>query len=98
MFNTPVTNPALQEIFNPDLPNSPALWAALLGKHSGKAVVDHPQNPTQCVLRTEAALSYFSPQTKQDFLDKATAYFRSLGPVWLVWPHSISLRPPYLSR
>jgi RimJ/RimL family protein N-acetyltransferase len=85
---------ALQELFDPDLPNSPALWAVLKGNHPGKAVTDNAQNPSQCVLRTDAALTYFGYQTSQDFLNQAIAHFRKVGPVWLVWPHKTSLKPP----
>ena len=94
MIDYPVVNPSLQGIFDPDLPNSPALWAVLLGKHAGKAVVDDDLNPAQCMLRTNAALSYFSQPTQQDFLDQALPYFRRRGPVWLVWPHRTALRSP----
>jgi len=41
-----VDAPVLQELFDPCLPNNPALWAALKGKHPGKAVVDNVQTPS----------------------------------------------------
>ena len=94
MYDYPVFHPVLQALFDPNLPNSPALWAVLKGNHTGKAVVDNQQNPSQCVLRTDAALSYFGYQTRQDFLDEAMPHFRKMGPVWLVWPHSTLLHPP----
>ena len=50
--------------------------------------------PTQAVLRTEAVLTYFSQETRQEFLNKAIAHFRRLGEVWLVWPHETGLSPP----
>jgi RimJ/RimL family protein N-acetyltransferase len=94
MHDYPVTNAALEDLFDPGQPNSPALWAVLKGKHAGKAVVDDKQNPSQCVLRTDAALTYLGHQTSQAFLDEAVARFRELGPVWLVWPHDTPLHPP----
>jgi len=94
MYDYPADNAALQELFDPNLPNSPALWAVLKGNHLGKAVVDNKQHPSQCVLRTDAVLSYFSQQTSQAFLDEGIAHFRRVGPVWLVWPHSTSCHPP----
>jgi GNAT superfamily N-acetyltransferase len=96
MFDYPANGAPLQGLFDPNLPNSPALWAVLEGHHTGKAVVDHGQNPRQCVLRTDAALTYFAPQTGQAFLDQAIARFRRLGPVWLVWPHFTALQPPQI--
>jgi GNAT superfamily N-acetyltransferase len=94
MYDYPVNIPSLQEFFDPDLPNSSALWAVLKGNHSGRAVVDNVQSPSQCILRTGAALTYFSDQTSQAFLDEAITHFRGVGPVWLVWPHKTLLHPP----
>jgi RimJ/RimL family protein N-acetyltransferase len=94
MVDYPVDNAELEQLFDPNLPNSPALWAVLKGNHTGKAVVDNRQNPSQCVLRTDAALSYFGHQTRQAFLDQAIAHFRKVGPVWLVWPHRTALHSP----
>lgn len=96
MHDFPVDNPVLQELFDPYLPNSPALWAVLRGNYAGKAVVDRVQNPSQCVLRTDAALTYFGSQTGQTFLNEAISHFREAGPVWLVWPHKSSLHPPQI--
>ena len=94
MHEIPASSVILKKLFDPFLPNSPALWAVLKGNHTGKAVVDQPQKPTQSVLRTDAALTYFSHQTRQAFLNDAIAYFRELGDVWLVWPHEPCLSPP----
>lgn len=94
MYDFPVNNLVFQELFDLDLPNSPALWAVLKGNYGGNALVDDAQRPSQCVLRTDAALSYFSRQTSQAFLDEAVSRFRKAGPVWLIWPHSAKLRPP----
>ena len=89
-----VDDPVLQELFDPCLPNNPALWAVLKGRHAGKAVVDNLQTPSQCVLRTEAALTYFGKQTGQAFLNEAVAYFKEMASVWLVWPRHTSIHPP----
>jgi RimJ/RimL family protein N-acetyltransferase len=85
-------------LFDPDLPNSPALWAVLKGNHSGKAIVENDQKPSQCVLRTDAALTYFGYRTTQTFLDEAITHLGNIGPVWLVWPHKTSLRPPKIEN
>lgn len=94
MHVVPTNDPVLHRLFEDNLPNSPALWAVLKGVHTGKAVVDLQRNPSQCVLRTDAALTYFSDQTSPTFLDKAIKYFRRAGSVWLVWPPSSTLKPP----
>jgi RimJ/RimL family protein N-acetyltransferase len=94
MIEYPADAPILQSLFDPQTPNSPGLWAVLKGNHPGQAVVDDHRAPSQCVLRTGAALSYFIPRVTQAFLDQAVAHFRQVGPVWLVWPHQTSLDPP----
>lgn len=96
MIEISVNHPALKRLFDSNVPNSPALWAVLLGRHTGKVVVDSRQKPTQCVLRTDAALTYFSPKTQQAFLDESIEYFRLTGSIWLVWPAPCSLEPPSL--
>jgi len=94
MHDFPPDDPVLRKLFDPFIPNSPALWAVLKGNYTGKSVVDNIQNPSECVLRTDAALTYFSNQAGQDFLNGAIAHFMEAGPVWLVWPHKTSLHPP----
>lgn len=94
MYTFPPADEPLQELFDPDLPNSPALWAVLEGKYRGRALVDDRNHPEQCALRTDAALTYFSRGTKQNFLDEAVARFLKAGPVWLVWPVDSSLSAP----
>jgi len=94
MFEISASDPILERLFDPYQPNSPALWAVLKGHHTGKALVDQAVHPTQCVLRTDAVLAYFSTQAQQSFLNEAIATFRKQGPLWLVWPHVTSLHPP----
>ncbi len=98
MYTFPPADERLQELFDPDLPNSPALWAVLEGKYGGRALVEDRNHPDQCVLRTDAALTYFSRGTKQNFLDEAVARFLKEGPVWLVWPVHSSLSAPNASE
>ena len=94
IYDFPADAPLLQELFDPYLPNSSALWAVLKGNYAGKALVDNATPPSQCVLRTEAALTYYSNQTGQVFLTEAIAHFRKVDQVWLVWPHETNLHPP----
>jgi GNAT superfamily N-acetyltransferase len=84
MIEIPVTHPDLPGLFDPHIPNNPALWAVLLGKHQGRALVDNAQHPTQCVLRTEAVLTYASLGVTQTFLAEALEYFSQANPIWLV--------------
>lgn len=98
MFDLPANTPVLQALFDPSLPNSPALEAVLKGNHLGKAVVDDLRNPSQCVLRTDACLTYVGYQTKQRFLEDAVMHFEHAGPVWLIWPHATTLQPPAIEK
>jgi RimJ/RimL family protein N-acetyltransferase len=84
MFECPVNHPALPGLFDPHIPNNPALWAVFQGMHTGRALVDDPQQPTQCVLRTDAVLTYASRQVSKDFLSSAIAYFQQSSPLWLI--------------
>jgi RimJ/RimL family protein N-acetyltransferase len=77
----PVDHPALPALFDPTVPNSPVLWSVLEGRNTGRALVDSIQSPSQCVIRTDAVLTFFSRQISQAFLNEAIAYF---SPIWLV--------------
>jgi len=98
MYDFPANAPVLQELFDPYLPNSSALWAVLKGNYGGKALVDISSMPSQCVLRTDAALTYYSYQTGQAFLNEAIAHFRRNDQVWLVWPHKTNIHPPEVDQ
>ncbi len=86
MHNCPIDHPALPALFDPAVPNNPVLWAVFNGRHAGRVVVDDLQRPSQCVVRTDAVLTFCSRRISQPFLDEAIAYFRERGDVWLVWP------------
>jgi RimJ/RimL family protein N-acetyltransferase len=84
MIECPVDHPALPRLFNPHVPNNPALWAVFQGRHFGRAMVDNPLHPSQCVLRTEAVLTYASHLISQEFLAEAVDYFRNAGHLRLI--------------
>lgn len=84
MFECPVNHPALPGLFDPHIPNNPALWAVFQGKYAGRALVDDQEHPLQCVLRTEAVLTYASRQISEDFLSMAIAYFQRSSSIWLI--------------
>jgi RimJ/RimL family protein N-acetyltransferase len=93
MVECPVDHPALPGLFDPHVPNNPALWAVFLGHHTGRAVVDTLENPSQCVFRTDAVLTYASHKVSQQFLESALDHFRRIGPVWLIRAHGDSPAP-----
>lgn len=84
MHPCPTGHPALPALFDPTVPNHPVLWAVLQGRNGGSAVVDDVRNPSQCLLRTDALLTFSSRQISPTFLREAIAHFRQAGPVWLV--------------
>jgi len=84
MHECPVDHPALPGLFDPQIPNNPALWAVFQRRHTGKALVDELNNPLQCVLRTEATLTYASNHVSQEFLGEAISHFRQRADLWLV--------------
>jgi hypothetical protein len=85
-------------LFEPIIPNSPALWAVLEGKCGGKSLVDDQDRPRQCVLRTDAFLTYFGSYTGKKFLDQAITRFKKAGSIWLVWPVAPNLNPPLIEE
>jgi GNAT superfamily N-acetyltransferase len=84
MIECPVDHPALPKLFDPHVPNNPALWAVFRGWHVGRALVDDLSHPTQCVIRTDAVLTYASHLIRQDFLSAVIGYFKQYGPIGLI--------------
>jgi len=84
MIECPIDHPALPGLFNPHVPNNPALWAVFHGHHTGRAVVDELDHPSQCVLRSDAVMTYASRDVSQPFLEAALDHFRRVGPIWLI--------------
>ncbi|OGN94014.1 MAG: hypothetical protein A2Y88_14870 [Chloroflexi bacterium RBG_13_48_10] len=84
MIECPPTHHALPGLFDPHVPNNPALWATFSGRQVGQALVDDLQQPSQCVIRTEAVLTYASQHVSQDFLAEAIDNFLQAGPIRLI--------------
>ncbi len=95
-----VDHPALPALFDPSAPDNPALWAVLRGRHTGRALVDDVRHPSQCVLRTDAVLTFSSRHVSRPFLTGAIAHLQETGDVWLVRPpaQSTSLAVPEAAR
>src|SRR4030042_1945028 len=84
MIECPSNPPGLPALFDPNVPNNPALWAVFHGRLDGRALVDSLPNPSQCVLRTDARLTFASYKVSQSFLADAIDYLRHIGIVWLI--------------
>jgi RimJ/RimL family protein N-acetyltransferase len=94
MKTCPANHPALPALFDPSVPDNPVLWAVFKGRNTGKALTDDPNHPSQCVVRTDAILTFASRGIGQAFLQEAIASFRQTSPVWLVWPATLSAQLP----
>jgi len=88
MFEISTSHPLLSRLFDPATPDYPVLSAVLLGRHTGRVVADNLQHPSQCVLRTDATLTFASRWVSRRFLQASLDYFRLAGDIWLVWPPS----------
>ncbi len=84
LIECPIDHPALPDLFDAHVPNNPALWAVFHGRHAGRALVDDIHKPMQCLLRTEAALTYASRLVSLSFLTDAIEYFKHIGHIWLI--------------
>jgi RimJ/RimL family protein N-acetyltransferase len=93
MIECPVNHPALPALFDPHVPNNAALWAVFHGRHAGRAVVDDLQQPSQCVLHTDAVMTYASQQVTEGFLDEAINFYKQVVPIWLIRPQDAPLAP-----
>jgi RimJ/RimL family protein N-acetyltransferase len=94
MIECPTDLPALPGLFDPHIPNNPSLWAVFSGRHTGQALVDDLQQPTQCLVHTGALLTYASRQMSQDFLTMAIEQFQRSDPVWLIRSKADPPAPP----
>jgi GNAT superfamily N-acetyltransferase len=93
MLEYPVDHPALPALFDPFVPDNPALWAVFKGRHAGRALVDDLHSPTQCLLRTDALLTYASRQITLPFLAQALASFIETSDIWLIWASTNTALP-----
>lgn len=94
MFEVSATLPDLPALFDADVPNSPMLFAVLRGHNPGRAFVDEATQPSQCVIRTNEALTFLSQQAQQAFLDQMLTYLRQFSHFGLIWrPDTAPLRP-----
>ena len=84
MIACPPDHPLLPGLFDPHVPNNPALWAVFSGHHAGQAVVDDLQKPAQCLVHTAALLTYASLGISQEFQVKAIQHYRQTERIWLV--------------
>jgi len=85
MFEVPATHFNLSALFDPEISNNPILFSTLLGHTPGRAWVDNPSNPSQCMVRINGLLVFFSRDTNQAFLEEGLAFIKQFSHVLLVW-------------
>jgi RimJ/RimL family protein N-acetyltransferase len=84
MHELPVTHPNVIPLFTAGGPNDTMLFATLEGHYPGRALVDDPHVPSQCVLRTHYGTTFFGGQVTERFLADAVTALRTRGAVRLV--------------
>jgi len=93
MLECPTDHPALPALFDPHVPNNPALWAVFHGRHTGRALVDRLPDPTQAVLYTDAVMTYASRDISAEILHEAIENLRPSLPIWLIRPQAAPPAP-----
>lgn len=69
MIEVPTTHPNLPALFDPQVSNNPILFATLMGHTPGRAWVDNPVNPSQCMVRENGSLVFLSNNADRAFLE-----------------------------
>jgi RimJ/RimL family protein N-acetyltransferase len=85
MFEVSPTHSNLSALFDPEISNNPMLFATLLGHTPGRAWVDDPGNPSQCMVRINGLLVFLSKNVTQVFLEKGLDTIKQFSHVGLVW-------------
>ena len=78
------TRPDLPRLFGWDTHNRGLLFSILEGRNPGEILVDNPEHPSQCIVRSGVPLTFASLDVSQSFLDEAIEYLRTTGDVALV--------------
>ena len=90
MLEISSTHSNLLSMFDPQISNNPMLFATLLGHAPGRAFVDDAINPSQCMIRTNEALVFFSKQVSQAFFDQGLDHIKQFGHVAIIWRSTTS--------
>ena len=98
MIECPVSHPDLPHLFDPHVPNNPALWAVLQGRHTGCAFVDVLPHPSQCVLYTDAVMTFPSRDAGAAIIAEVINKLIPNLPVWLIRPQSAPPAPGGYTR
>lgn len=78
------TRPDLPRLFERDTHNKGLLFSILEGRNPGEILVDNPEQPSQCIVRSGITMTFVSRDVSQSFLDEAIARLRTTGGVALV--------------
>lgn len=90
MFEVSPTHPKLPTLFDREIPNHPILLSTLLGNTPGRAWVDDPDQPTQCIVRIQGMLVFLSRDVNQAFLEEGLDLIKKFSHVLLVWRQGTS--------
>lgn len=89
MIEVPAAQSNLLALFDSEVPNNPMLFATLLGHTPGRAFVDDADHPSQCMIRTNEGLIFFSQQASQAFFDEGFDLIKQFSHVILIWRSDI---------
>jgi RimJ/RimL family protein N-acetyltransferase len=84
MIEVQATHPNLSALFDPKIPNNPILFATLMGHTPGRAWVDDPGNPSQCLVRVNGSLVFISSSADQAFLEEGFEIIKQFSHVVFV--------------
>ena len=96
MHTVSQATPNLMKLFDEDSPVKSLLFSILEGHTPAEILVDDPEHPRQCVVRSGARFTFASRDVDRDFLERALAELQQTAGVALVCPPDGSARstPP----
>lgn len=86
MHTVSQATPDLMKLFDEDSPVKSLLFSILEGRTPAEILVDDPEHPRQCIVRSAARFTFASRDVDQGFLERALAELRQTAGVGLVCP------------
>ena len=84
MHTISTATPDLMKLFDEDSPVKSLLFSILEGRTPAEILVDDPEHPRQCIVRSAARFTFASRDVDQGFLERALSELRQTAGVSLV--------------
>jgi GNAT superfamily N-acetyltransferase len=81
-----MATPDLMKLFDEDSPGKSLLFSILEGRTPAEILVDDPEHPRQCIVRSGVRFTFASRDVDQGFLERALAELRQTAGVALMCP------------